>query len=145
MSQDFFTDACDQFSHIVDDVQFERFRWARDEAPKLARLVELVKQAFDGRDDYALAEEGTTADFKRYLIKVHGQRTVAVAIMLKDGQAILGSEPVVRSRFTVKDGDPISANYDDVDEQWIAETLKTLLSRARPVEDDRPAVEASTE
>ncbi len=139
MSHDPFQSACDQFSHLVDDTQFERFRWARDEAPKLARLVELFKAAFEGRDDFDLAEEGTTPEYKRYLIKVHGQRTVAVAIMLKDGRAIFGSEPVVRSRFTVEDGDPIATYYDNVDEQWIADTLRTLIGRARIVEDAAPA------
>jgi len=136
MSQDPFQNACDQFSNIVDETQFERFRWSRDEAPKLARLVELVKAAFEGRDDFDLAEEGTTPEFKRYLIKVHSQRTVAVVIMLRNGRAILGSEPVIRSRFTVDDGDPIATDYENVDEQWVADTLKILIGRARPMEDD---------
>ena len=145
MSQDPFQNACDQFSNIVDETQFERFRWSRDEAPKLARLVELVKAAFEGREDFDLAEEGTTPEFKRYLIKVHSQRTVAVVIMLRNGRAILGSEAVIRSRFIVDDGDPIATDYENVDEQWVADALKILIGRAHPMEDDAEESDAEIE
>ncbi|MXO89639.1 hypothetical protein [Pontixanthobacter aquaemixtae] len=131
MEQDEFQKACDQFSSVVDEAQFERFRWDRDEAPKLARLVEMVKAAFEGRRDFELAEEGSTSDFKQYVLKVHGMRTVAIAFMLKDGRAVFASDTVERSSYTIASGDPIATDYDNVDEQWISDTLKILIGRIR--------------
>ncbi|MGB3737918.1 MAG: hypothetical protein WA948_01040 [Pontixanthobacter sp.] len=135
MAQSSFQSACDRFSDTVDDVQFERFRWTRDEAPKLARLVDMTQAAFASREDYELAEEGGSggqAGFKRFLIKVHGKRTVAVAVMLKDGQAILGAEPVERSNFTLSQSAPIACAYDDADENWIEQALGQIVGDIRP-------------
>ncbi len=131
MAQDEFQQVCDQFSSVVDDTQFERFRWDRDEAPKLARLVELVKGSFEGRRDFELAEEGATSDFKQYVIKVHSMRTVAISVKLQDGKAVLGCDTVNRSAYTLTSKEPVATDYDNVDEQWIANALKTLIGRAR--------------
>ena len=35
MGDNAFKDICDRFSGTVDEAQFERFRWTRDEQPKL--------------------------------------------------------------------------------------------------------------
>ncbi|MFZ1741991.1 MAG: hypothetical protein WAT93_04010 [Pontixanthobacter sp.] len=129
MSQPNFQLTCDHLSRSVDDTQFERFRWDRDEAPKLARLIELVTGAFDDRRDIELVEEGGSSGFKRYVLKVHSQRTIAIAVMLKDGFAVLGAEPLDRSPFTVARGDPISTQFDNVDEAWIAGALQNIISR----------------
>ena len=48
-TEDAFRDALDRLSRKVDEGNFERMRWARDEAPKLVRLVELVKGAVADR------------------------------------------------------------------------------------------------
>lgn len=133
MGDNAFKDICDQFSGTVDETQFERFRFTRDEAPKLKRLVELVTASFEGRDDLTLAEEGAEggqAGFKRFILKAHGQRTVAIAVMLKDGLAILGAEPVERSAYTIS-CDPISADFEEVDEAWIQHALGQLIRNIR--------------
>ncbi len=134
MSDKDFTSVCDRFSGVVDDVQFERFRWTRDEAPKLARLVEMTQAAFTGREDYELAEEGGSggqAGFKRFLIKVHGKRTVAVAVMLRDGQAIFGAEPVERSEYTIEQSEPIASDFANVDTQWVEQALAQIVGQIR--------------
>lgn len=131
MELDSFQRECDRLSSAVDSAQFERFRWDRDEAPKLAHLVDLVTEAFAGRRDFELAEEGATSGFKRFVIKVHSKRTIGIAVLLKNGHAVIGAEAVERSSYTVAPGEPISANFDDVDEQWVADTLQTLIGRIR--------------
>ena len=136
MADNEFQKICDRFSDTVDDVSFERFRWTRDEAPKLAHLVEMTEAAFADREDYELAEEGgsgSQAGFKRFLIKVHGKRTVAVAVMLKDGQAILGAEPVERSAYTISQETPLSIGYDNANEAWIKQSLAQIIAEIKPV------------
>ncbi|MGB7408742.1 MAG: hypothetical protein WA908_09560 [Pontixanthobacter sp.] len=131
-----FQTVCDRFSDTVDETQFERFRWTRDEAPKLARLVEMTQAAFADREDYELAEEGGSgaqAGFKRFLIKVHGKRTVAVAVMLKDGQAIFGAEPVERSHYTIDQTAPIATDYGKADETWVRQSLGKIVAQITPV------------
>ena len=145
MKQDEFQMVCDQFSSVVDDAQFERFRWDRDEAPKLARMVELVQAAFEGRRDFELTEEGATSDLKKYVLKVHGMRTVAIAFKLEDGEAVFSSETIDRSAYTLASAEPVSTDYKNVDEQWIANTLKTLIGRIRaPATEAQPEVPAAS-
>ncbi len=132
MAHNALTTACDRFSDVVDDVQFERFRFTRDEAPKLAHLVEMTQAAFANRDDFELAEEGGSggqANYKRFLIKVHSKRTVAIAVMLKDNMAMLGAEPVERSAYTIEMDAPIMTEYDAADPQWIEQALAQIVAR----------------
>lgn len=124
-----FQKVCDELSHIVDGDQFERFRWQRDEAPKLARLAQMVKAAFEGRDDFDLVEEGATSELKRYVFKVHGKRTIAVAITYEDGQAVFRPESINRSAYSVRAGDPITTDYANVDENWIEDALQQVFAR----------------
>lgn len=136
MGDNAFRDICDRFSGTVDDTQFERFRWSRDEAPKLRELIEMVTSSFNDREDLELAEEGGSggqANFKRFLLKVHGQRTVAFAVMYKDGQAILGAEPVERSSYTISREQPIHAPFDQIDENWVKDALGQLIADIRRV------------
>ena len=132
MGDNAFRDICDQFSGSVDKEQFERFRWTRDEAPKLKQLIDMVHEVFEDREDYALAEEGGSAGgqvgFKRFLLKVHGQRTVAIAIMFKDGLAVLGAEPVERSNYTIQREQPVYAPFDQIDQAWVEDALAQLIA-----------------
>lgn len=124
-----FRAALDQLSRKVDADNFERMRWARDEAPKLVRLVELVKGAVDNRSDIDINEEGGEGNTKRFVIKVHGQRIAALAIALDKGRAIASIGTIERSEFTVAQGDPIHTLYENVDEAWMAKTLSVLFER----------------
>lgn len=131
--EDNFQKACDTLSNTVDNTQFERFRWTRDEQPKLARMVELLRGAFEDREDFDLAEEGATGAVKRFVIKIHGQRTIAIAMSLQQGQVVIQCEPIERSRFTVNPGNPISDAFEHLDERWMEQALQLIFARIRPV------------
>ena len=120
---------CDRLSHVVDDAQFERLRWARTEGPMLARLVALAEGALEERSDFALVEEGTSRDDKRFTLKVHGNRVVTVVISLDGNRAVMRVEEAERSRYRVLSGEPVSAEFALVDEAWIASALQQLFSR----------------
>jgi hypothetical protein len=129
MTQQSFHDACDRLSQAVDGVQFERLRWARTEGPMLARLVELAHQAMADRDDFELIEEGATSDIKRFVLKVHANRVAGIAVQLASGQAMVTIEEISRSRYAIAPGDPVCANFAQVDETWMAATLQTVFER----------------
>ncbi|MCR2835009.1 hypothetical protein [Parerythrobacter lacustris] len=122
-------DALDLLSHKIDAGNFERMRWARDEAPKLARLVELVKGAVADRDDVEINEEGGEGNTKRFVIKVHGQRIAQLAVALDKGRAIAAIGPVERSAYSVAQGQPIHAMFEEVDDVWMARTIAKLSER----------------
>lgn len=148
MSHGDFQKACDALSHKVDADHFERFRWSRDEAPRLARLVELVKTSVGERTDVEINEEGGVHDTKRFVIKVHGQRIAGLGVALDKGRAVVSVGPVERSRFTVAEGPPLHTPMENVDEGWIGETLGTLMARIRApqqAEAAAPAAEAGDE
>jgi hypothetical protein len=129
VSQDSFQLECDRISQGVDDVQFERRRWSRTEGPMLARLVELAQSAIKDRDDFELVEEGASSDIKRFVLKVHSNRIVGIALWLERGHAFANVEEIGRSKYRVMPGGPISADFPLVDEQWMADTLQELLTR----------------
>jgi hypothetical protein len=131
VSQDSFENECDRLSKFVDGMLFERLRWERTEAPMLARLVELAKGAVESRPDFELTEEGATNDIRRYVVKVHSNRTVAITISLDGTRAVMNAQEVERSRYKLAPGEPISAEFATVDEQWMAATLGALFSRVR--------------
>jgi len=124
-----FRDICDQLSHVVDADNFERFRWTRDEAPKLAKLVEMIKASVDDRTDIEINEEGGEQNIKRFVIKVHGKRIAGLSAALDQGQAAMTVGMVERSEFKVAQGDPIITDWANVDEQWIAASLGQLMQR----------------
>lgn len=132
--EDNFQKACDTLSSTVDDIQFERFRFTRDEQPKLAKMVELLTAAFADREDFELTEEGATSAMKRFVIKIHSQRTVAIAMTLQQGQVVLQCEPIERSRYTVNPGNPISDAFEHLDERWMEQALQLAFARVRPVD-----------
>ncbi len=131
MTQTCFQTECDRISQAVDGVQFERLRWAKNEGPMLARLVELAHAAIEDRPDFELAEEGATSDIKRFVLKVHSNRVAGLVLWLDRGHAMATVEEVGRSRYGVSAGDPVSADFPLVDDQWMAATLQTLFARIR--------------
>ena len=121
--------ACDRLSQIVDATQFERMRWARTEAPMLAHLTELFETAVADRPDFETGEEGSTAALKRFVVKVHGMRVLAVSIALSGTQVTLGVEELPRSRYRVEAGAPLVAEYAAFDAELMAAALQDLFSR----------------
>lgn len=132
VSEDNFEQACDRLSRIVDPAQFQRLVWARTEAPMLARLCELLHMALEVRPDFELSEEGSTKTLKRHVLKIHGNRIIAVTLRLQKGCVVLDAEAIERSRYLVKAGDPLCDDFELVDEAWMAAALPVLFSRIEP-------------
>ena len=128
-SDDSVRDALDRLSRKINAENYERMRWARDEAPKLVRLVELVKGAVADRTDVEINEEGGEGNTKRFVVKVHGQRVAGLGVALDKGRAIAAIGPIERSAYTVAQGEPIHALYEDVDEAWMGQTIARLVER----------------
>lgn len=129
MNQNSFDAACDLLSSQVDQNQFDRLHWDRTRAPMLARLVTLAKSALESRPEFELAEEGSTRDIKRFVLKVHSNRVVAVAVGLDNERAMVGAEAIDRSRFRLTPGAPVSVDYGSVDQDWMSKALQELFSR----------------
>ncbi len=120
---------CDRLSNAVDEVQFERLRWARDEGPVLIKLVALAQAALEERSDFELAEEGSTSDIKKYVLKVHSNRVVALTLWVEEGKARMKPEEALRSRYTLAAGPELAVGYDGLDEAWMAEALREVFAR----------------
>lgn len=131
MPQDNFERECDRLSKIVDGPQFERLRWDRNEGPMLVRLVALAKSVLEIRGEFELADEGSTTAAKRFVLKVHSNRIMAISIWLQDGLAHVGAEQLDRSQYRLASGAPQMAEYHAVDEQWMASALQNLFSRVQ--------------
>ena len=129
MVQDSFEHECDRLSHIVDKAQFERLRWAKTEGPMLARLVELSQSAIDAREDFELSEEGSTSETRRYVLKVHGKRIIAIVINLNGNCAVIRAECIERSSYKLSDAAPIFEDFCSVDQQWMSNALQELFRR----------------
>ncbi len=131
MSQSGFEIECDRLSNAVDNALFEQLQWARIEGPMLARLAQLAHSTLEGRSEFELIEEGATKEVKRFVLKVHHNRLVAITIRLADGKAWLAAEPIDRSKYSLSKDSPVSADYQLVDEQWMAGALQELFSRVK--------------
>ncbi len=131
MTQDSFEKACDRLSQIVDATQFERLRWARREGPMLTRLTELTQAAVAQRPDFELTDEGSRNDTRRYVVKIHGTRVIALKLTLAVPRVTVEAEPIERSRYHLAPGEPVTADYDAVDEAWIAGAFDTLFARVQ--------------
>jgi len=127
MPHDSFEIECDRLSKIVDGVQFERVRWAKNEGPMLERLVELAQVAVSDRPDFELTDEGSRGPVKRFVLKVHGVRIVAVNLGLEVGQVVVWAEAIERSKYRIVDGQRHSADFQRVDEAWMRDTLRALM------------------
>lgn len=126
-----FETECDRLSHAVDKTLFEQLQWARIEGPMLVRLTELARSAIEGRPEFELIEEGATKEVKRFVLKVHHNRLVAITISIADGKASLAAEPIDRSKYSLSKDGPVSTDYQLVDEQWMAGALQELFSRVK--------------
>lgn len=122
---------CDRLSNAVDSFQYERIRWDRIEGPLLAKLAELSRAAFESRPDFELTEEGATSDLKRFVLKVHSNRIIAIKMWLAGGRALIDAEEIERSKYKVAQAEPISIEFDGVDEQWMAASMRAILARVR--------------
>ncbi|MDZ4307205.1 hypothetical protein [Allopontixanthobacter sp.] len=120
---------CDRLSETVDNFLYQRIRWDRVEGPLLAKLTQLARATFDNRPDFELAEEGATADLKRFVLKVHSNRIVAISMWLSNGRALLDVEQIERSKYKVAAADPVSVTFDGVDEEWMSRAMQSVLAR----------------
>ena len=124
---------CDRLSHIVDGALCERLRWERNEGPMLAHLVALARAALEGRSEFGLVEEGATRDIKRFVLKVHGNRVVGITLKVEGGRAILDAHAFERSKYSLSESASIAAEFDAVDEPWMAGALQQVFGRIRAV------------
>ena len=131
MPQDSFQHECDRLSDIVDHALFERLRWERNEGPMLAHLVSLAQAAFEGRSEFELTEEGATRDIKRFVLKVHGNRVVGITLKVEGGRAILDAHAFERNKYSLSESSSIAAEFDAVDEPWMAGALQQVFGRIR--------------
>ncbi len=131
MSQDSLQFEFDRLSRAVDSAQYERLRWAKEDAPVLAKLVALAQSAIEDRSDFELTEEGASSDIKRFILKIHGNRMIGITMWLEAGLAQIRAEDVQRSKYTLEAGNPVSTEYAGVNEQWMADALQELFSRIR--------------
>jgi hypothetical protein len=131
VTQNEFDLECDRLSSVVDAIQFERLRWSRTEGPMLARLVELAHGALEARSEFELAEEGATNDIKRFVLKVHSNRIVAIVIWLTGNLVNIRAEALDRCRYKLAEGVPITADFQLVDEQWMSAALQELFGRVQ--------------
>lgn len=113
----------------------------------LARLAELLHLALEDRPDFALGEEGSSKSIKRYVLRIHGTRIIALTIRLHEGCAVLDGEMLERSKFLLKPGDPLCDEFALVDEVWMEAALQVLFSRVYPVrrEEDASALQATNQ
>ena len=131
MSSDSFEQECDRLSKVVDDALFARLRWERNEGPMLAKLVALAHDALEDRPEFELAEEGATSDIKRFVLKVHSNRIMAIVIFLDGRQVNIRAEAIERGQYPVADGPVVTADFDSVDEQWMRSALQQQFARVR--------------
>lgn len=129
MSQDSFHLECDRVSQAVDGAQYERLRWAKTEGPMLAQMVALAHGAIEERPEFELTEEGASNDIKRFVLKVHGFRVMAIVLWLDRGRAMVNAEAVTRGKYEIASGAPISVDYPALDADWMTSTLRALFAR----------------
>jgi hypothetical protein len=131
VTQDSFQLECDRLSHVVDGTLAERLHWERNQGPMLAHLVALAHSAFEGRSEFDLAEEGATRDIKRFVLKIHSKRVIAISMRVEDGRAVLESETLDRSSYGLAEGPPVTTEFAAADAAWMAGALQQQFSRVR--------------
>lgn len=127
MSGDSFENDCDRLSHVVDAVQFERVRWAKNEGPMLEHLAQLARSTVEERPDFELTDEGSAGATKRFVLKVHSIRVVAMTVALEGMQVVVWADAIERSKYRVVDGKRHAAQFDDVDAQWMKGAIGAIL------------------
>lgn len=131
MPQTGFELECDRLSSVVDNALFERLRWERNVGPVLARLVALAHAALEKRSEFQFTEEGATRDVKRFVLKVHGNRIMAIAMRVEGDQAVVEAQAIDRSRYSLASGPPLTVACEALDEPWMAQALQQLFSRVQ--------------
>lgn len=131
MAQTSFEIECDRLSSVVDGVLFERLQWERNVGPVLARLVALAQAALEKRGEFELTEEGATRDVKRFVLKVHANRVMAIAMRVEGGRAVVEAQAIDRGRYSLGAGPPLSIAAEELDEPWMAQALQQLFSRVQ--------------
>ena len=94
-------------------------------------MVELIQAVIADRPEFELNEEGATNELKRYVLKVHGHRIMAISMWLAAGEVQATAEQIERSRFQVADSAPVTTASDALDEAWMTATLEELIGRVR--------------
>jgi hypothetical protein len=122
---------CDRLSSVVDKALFERLQWERNVGPVLARLVALSHAALEKRGEFELTEEGATRDVKRFVLKVHANRVMAVAMRVEGGRAVVEAQPIDRGRYALASGPPLSIASEALDEPWMEQALQQLFARVQ--------------
>jgi hypothetical protein len=131
MPDDRFETACDRLSSVVDSAQFERVRWARNEGPMLVRLVELALASVHDRPEFELVDEGSKGALRRFVLKVHGFRIVAVGVALEGPNVVVWGEAIERSKYRIVNGQRHSADYRSVDEAWMKAALCSVFGEVQ--------------
>ena len=125
-----FAEECDRLSRTVDPVQFERLRWARTEGPMLEHLVALTQATVAERPDLELTEEGSAGNIRRFVLKVHGFRIVALRVAVDAaGHVTVGAEAIERSRYRLTDEVRSEAAFGDVDQAWMEAAFEQAFCR----------------
>jgi len=138
MSKSSLGDACDRLSQIVDTVAFERLHWARTDGPLLAELVELTQASLTIRPEFEMSEEGATAKVKRFVIKVHGVRLIAIAMEVVGGVARIEAENIERSRYYTTQSEPLTVSMELMDEACMAKLMQAIIDRIEPIPEPKP-------
>jgi hypothetical protein len=124
-----FEAACDQLSTAVDNVQFERIRWARTEGPMLEALVGLARGALADRAEFELTEEGSQGARRRFVLKVHSFRIAAINIAL-DGQTVaVWGEAIDRGRAQIPNPQRQTGDYAAIDDAWMKRALGAVFAQ----------------
>ena len=131
MPQDGFQLECDRLSHIVDGALFERLRWERNEGPMLSHLVALAHGALEGRSEFELTEEGASRDIKRFVLKIHSKRVLAISLRIEGGRAVVDADALDRSSYSLSDGASATVDFAAADGPWMAGALQQLFGRVR--------------
>jgi hypothetical protein len=131
MSDDSFEIECNRLSNVVDAVQYERLRWAKNEGPMLERLVELARAAIADRTDFELTDEGSRGAIKRFVLKVHSMRIVAINLGLEEGKVVIWAEPIERSKYRIGNPGRYSAEFQAVDEAWMKGVLQAIIGQVQ--------------
>ncbi len=122
---------CDRLSSVIDTALFERLKWERNVGPVLARLVALAHAALEKRGEFEFAEEGASRDVKRFVLKVHGNRVIAIAMRVEAGRAVVESQAIDRGRYSLAGGPPLSVDSEALDEPWMEQALQQLFARVQ--------------
>jgi hypothetical protein len=120
---------CDRLSGLIDPAQFKRLSWDRTEGPMLAKLAEMLQKVLEDRPDFELTEEGSTSTTKRFIMKIHSNRVIALFVGLDKGRAVMGAAAIERGRYSLSDTQPFAAEFGDVNEQWVQAVLQNLFAR----------------